>query len=337
LIASLRPVSSRLHGNLTAEVIVSKLVSTITLGIDVSKDELVICDWETEQLTTVCNENSALNAWLGYFHGPVRIAIEPTSHYHLAVVQQAHALGMQVYLVNPRQLQHYRQAVNVRNKTDPKDAWLLARYLAHEASSLRRFKPLDAQANQLWSLLKRRACAVKARQQLQQSFAQLNLSMKALFTQIEQLLSRIDKRMQSLIRKLGWWDDYQRCLSIPGIGPLNAAALVAVYHRGVFASSDAFVAFIGLDVRLRESGQYKGRRKLTKCGESEIRRLLYCAAKPARSYSPFADYHQQQLNKGLPKIAANVILARKLARIAFTLINKQQNFKKQQIAYSQSP
>jgi transposase len=337
LIASLRPVSSRLHGNLTAEVIVSKLVSYITLGIDVSKDELVICHWETEQLTTVRNESSALDAWLQSLHGPVRIALEPTSHYHLAVVEHAHALGMEVYLVNPRQLLHYRQAVNVRNKTDPKDAWLLARYLAHEVGSLRRFKPLDAQAQQLWALLKRRASAVKARQQLQQSFAEIKLSIKALFTEIEHLLARIDKRLKVLVRALGWWDDYQRCLTIPGIGPLNAAALVAVYHRGVFASSDAFVAFIGLDVRLRESGKYQGRRKLTKCGEAEIRRLLYCAAKPARSYSPFADYHQQQLNKGLPKIAANVILARKLARIAFTLINNKQNFKKQQIAYSQSP
>jgi len=54
-----------------------------------------------------------------------------------------------------------------------------------------------------------------------------------------------------------------------------------------------------LIVRLRESSTFKGKRKLTKRGESELRRLLYCAAKPARSLSRFETYHQRQLDKGL--------------------------------------
>ena len=79
-------------------------------------------------------------------------------------------------------------------------------------------------------------------------------------------------------------------------------------------------------MRIRESGQFKGKRKLTKHGESELRRLLYCAARPARSYLPFDHYRQKQLDKGLSNIAANVILARKLARIAFALMRDQQMF-----------
>ncbi len=312
----------------------SKLVSQITLGIDVCKDELVICDWDTEELTTLPNQGSNIKAWLKSLYGPVRIAIEPTSSYHLEVVEQAHVLGFEVYLINPRQLAHYRVAVNVRNKTDPQDAWLLARYLVRESGSLRPFKPLCAKAQQLWALLKRRATVVKARKQLDQSFSESKLSTKALSTEIQHLLDRIDKHIQALVRALGWWADYQRCLSIPGIGPLNAVALVTVFHRGAFASSDAFVAFIGIDIRVRESGKYKGQRKLTKCGEAEIRRLLFCATQAARSYQLFDDYYQKQLNKGLSRIAAKVVLARKLTRIAFTLLANQQSFKKQEIAYS---
>ena len=312
----------------------SKLVSQITLGIDVSKEELVICDWGTEEISTLENQASAIKSWLKSLYGPARIAIEPTSHYHLEVVEQAHAMGIEVYLINPRQLSHYRVAVNVRNKTDPQDAWLLARYLAHESASLRPFKPQSAKAQRLWALLKRRATVVRARTRLEQSFRESKLSIKALTREIHHLLKRIDKHIQALIRELGWSADYQRCLSIPGIGPLNAAALVAVFHRGAFAGSDAFVAFIGFDVRLRESGKYRGKRKLTKCGESEIRRLLYCAAQPARSYALFDNYYQQQLTKGLSKIAAKVILARKLARIAFTLLTNEQDFIKKEVAYS---
>ena len=312
----------------------SKLVSQITLGIDVSKEELVICDWGTEEISTLENQASAIKSWLKSLYSPARIAIEPTSHYHLEVVEQAHAMGIEVYLINPRQLSHYRVAVNVRNKTDPQDAWLLARYLAHESASLRPFKPQSTKAQRLWALLKRRATVVRVRTRLEQSFRESKLSIKALTREIHHLLKRIDKHIQALIRELGWSADYQRCLSIPGIGPLNAAALVAVFHRGAFAGSDAFVAFIGFDVRLRESGQYRGKRKLTKCGESEIRWLLYCAAQPARSYALFDNYYQQQLTKGLSKIAAKVILARKLARIAFTLLTNEQDFIKKEVAYS---
>jgi transposase len=337
MIASSHPVSSRLHGKPTAEVIVANTVTEITLGIDVSKAELVICDWDSGEIIKLENEGSIIKAWLEALYGPVRIAIEPTSNYHLEFVEQAHALGITAYLINPRQLAHYREAVDVRNKTDPQDAWLLARYLARESDSLRPFKPQCAKAKQLWSLLKRRATAVRARTQLKQSFAEIKLSIKALFSEIQRVLDRIDQSILALIRQLGWWPDYQRCLSMPGIGKLNAAALVTVFHRGAFAGADAFVAFIGMDIRVRESGKFKGKSKLSKRGEAEIRRLLYCATQSARSYQPFDDFYQRQLEKGLTKIATKVTLARKLARIAFTLMTKQQSFKKQEIAYSISP
>jgi len=305
---------------------VAKLVEIITLGIDVAKDQLVVCTWPSQEGFELVNERRTIKRWLRSLNGPVQLAIEPTSHYHMILVEEAVALGFAVYLINPRQLVHYREAVNVRNKTDPQDAWLLARYLHQEAKQLRPFQPQDRRAQCLWALLLRRATVVQSRQRLQQSFSTMRLSIQALLTQFKQLLVRLDRQIQRLIRELGWWSDYQRCLSIPGIGPANAAALVATYHRGVFANSDAFVSFMGLDVRIRESGQYRGKRKLTKRGESELRRLLYCAANAACCYECFAAYRQRQLDKGLSKIAARVILSRKLARIAFALMRKQESF-----------
>ncbi len=303
-------------------------VKKITLGIDVAKDKHVIYNWQTGKLTTLANERSVIKSWLKAFHGPVQIAIEPTSHYHLVMIEEAHALGYEVYLINPRQLVHYRQAVNVRNKTDPLDAWLLARYLEREGSQLRPFKPQDPRAQRLWQLILRRATVVKSRQQLRQSLADIRLPIKALLTEFQQVLVRIDRQVIVLIKELNWWSGYLYCLSMPGIGPGNATALVAAYHRGAFASSDAFISYLGLDVRIRESGYFKGRRKLTKRGEPELRRLLFCASYPARQYHRFAEYYQRQLEKGLSKTAARVILSRKLARIAFTLMRNEEMFMK---------
>jgi transposase len=301
-------------------------VKKITLGIDVAKDKLDIYNWETEELTTLENERSSIKTWLRNFHGPVQIAIEPTSHYHLLMVEEVHALSYDVYLINPRQIVHYRHAVNVRNKTDALDAWLLARYLEREVNQLRPFEPQDPRAQRLWQLILRRSTTVKSRQQLRQSFTGIGVSIKGVLTQYQQLLGRIDRQIMTLITELGWWIDYKYCLSIPGIGPGNAAALVAAYHRGSFAGSDAFVSYLGLDVRIRESGYYKGKRKLTKRGEPELRRLLFCASHPARECQRFAEYYQRKLVQGLSKIAARVALSRKLARIAFTLMRNEEMF-----------
>lgn len=303
-------------------------VKKITLGIDVSKDTLDVYRWDNQQRWQLANDADSIRKLLKSFTGPVQIALEPTSNYHLAVVETAHSVGHALYLVNPRQLAHYRPAVGQRSKTDATDAWLLARYLEREHDQLRRFEPLSRQAQQLWSLLKRRALIVSTQQQLRQSLAPLKLSAKAVQRELTQLIKRIDDRIGKLIDTLGWSADYQRCRTIPGIGPINAAALVAAFHRGAFASADAFIAYLGLDVRSRESGQYKGKRKLSKHGEPELRRLLWCAAHAACSYAPFADYRQRKLNDGLSKIAARVVLARKLARIAFALLRDQSTFRK---------
>jgi transposase len=308
------------------ETIVANQVAKITLGIDVAKDQHLVYNWQTQQTTRLPNQRSDIKAWLKTLHGPVRLAIEPTSHYHLAMVDEALELGYEIYLVNPRQLVHYREAVNERNKTDPLDARLLARYLEHEADQLRPFQPRDPRAQRVWRLILHRATVVKSQQQLQQSFADVQISIRGVLSQFKGLLARIDRQILTLIRELGWWPDYQHCLSIPGIGPANASVLVAAYHRGSFASSDAFVSYLGLDVRIRESGYFNGRRKLSKRGEPEVRRLLYCASHPARHYQRFADYYQRQLDKGLCKIAARIILGRKLARIAFTLMRNGETF-----------
>lgn len=297
----------------------------ITLGIDVSKDKLDVYQWDSQQHWQIDNDESTIVKLLRGFAEPVELAVESTSSYHLELVTQAHALGIDIYLVNARQLANYRKAIGGRNKTDASDAYLLARYLDRERDQLRRFRPPCAKAQRLWTLVKRRAKVVEMKKQLNQSLKPV-MSVAAALRALDLLIQRIDRHTTRLITELNWNGLYQHCLSIPGLGQANATALVCAFHRGAFASADAFIAYLGLDVRIRESGQYRGKRKLTKHGEPELRRLLYCAARPSCSYAPFDAYRQAQLDKGLSKIAANVTLARKLARIAFALMRDRADF-----------
>ena len=91
----------------------------------------------------------------------------------------------------------------------------------------------------------------------------------------------MERALLSEARKLGWERDLDRCQAIPGIGPLSALALTATFHQGTCRSADALIAFMGMDVRVRQSGRWKGKRKLTKKGDPEVRRLLFNAAMQA--------------------------------------------------------
>lgn len=102
--------------------------------------------------------------------------------------------------------------------------------------------------------------------------------------------------------------------------------MVATYHRGQFHNDDAFIAFMGMDVREREPGQFRGRRKLTKKGEPELRRLLFNAAMQGRRNSLWERYYLALRERGLCSTAAFMAIGPKMARLCFILVKKEANF-----------
>src|SRR5215831_20460531 len=97
-----------------------------------------------------------------------------------------------------------------------------------------------------------------------------------------------------------------------GIGPCTAPALLWLLKDREFTNSDQAVAFSGLDVAVRQSGRFEGRRKLTKRGPTFIRRLLYCAASSLRRIHEFAALFHRHHAKGLRAKGATIAVARKL-------------------------
>ena len=112
-----------------------------------------------------------------------------------------------------------------------------------------------------------------------------------------------------------------RLLKVPGFGLVTAAALASRLTDREFGRADEFVAYVGLDVGVRQSGQRTGKGSLTKEGDADLRRLLFlAAASNVRSKdSPFRTQYERERAKGLPKIAALNAVARKLARVAWSL------------------
>ncbi len=313
-------------------------VQPLLVGVDVSKAELVLCQDLEQSVVVLDNTAEAIGHWLDSLPGgPVCLAVEATNTYHLELVEQAHQRGHTVYIVDGLRLNRYRQSIGGRAKTDASDARLLRRYLEREREDLRPWQPPSKGYRAVQQLLHRRAVLVRAKVALEQSLRELpelRQQAKALSDQFAKLDAALQQRLRELVRACGWQEDVARCQAVEGIGPLTAIAMTMAFQRGHFRSSDAFVAFLGLDVRVRDSGMSRGRRKLTKQGDPELRRLLHLAAMQASRSPAWSAFYQRYLERGLAKTQALVILARKLVRVVFALLKNQSTYQPKVVAGS---
>ncbi|NBB92952.1 MAG: transposase [Gammaproteobacteria bacterium] len=308
-------------------------VSLISLGADVDSRFIQINGHGEPTVHKIENSPRAIRAWLKSVAASARLAVEATGAYHLELVDQAHKAGLTVYVVNPRAIRQYRESVGQRAKNDRCDAKLIARYIDREHDEVRPYTPLSARQRRVWQLLKRRATLVKARQQVQQSLAGitgLGAPLRQTIAKLNRLITLIEMQIETLLKELGLWELVECCQSVQGIGRVTAMGLVIAFDRGDFKSADAFVAYLGMDVRVRDSGKFVGQRKLTKKGDGEYRRLIYNAAVTAGRYD-FKPLLQRFKDRGMKNTQAYVALARKLIRIAFALMKNRDRFDPNQL------
>ena len=299
------------------------------VGVDVAKNELVIYQAELDLLETITNDKAAIKKWLKALPTPVDLAIESTNIYHLEFADLAHEAGCTIYMVGGYELSHYRKGVKIRAKTDALDAKLLARYLKNEYEELHPWIPPSPLYRRLLSLFRRRAALVQARVGLVQSWANEPLLKTAFAEQLasmRRLETLVEKMINDHLNEAGLLAQLKRCMKVEGIGFLTGARLIAAFQRGDFRNADAFIAFLGMDLRVSKSGQKDGRRSLTKRGDPEARRLLHNAAMSASRTPAWKGFYEAQRARGFSTTQALVILARKLARVVFALLKGQSEY-----------
>lgn len=295
------------------------------IGVDVAKDQVVAAWAQGEHPTrTIDNQRRALKKWLTTLPQSTALAVESTGRYHEAIVELAFARGLTVYLVNPRSTHYYAKAMVRGNKSDPIDAQVLARYLANEHACLRPYTPPTALEAQLLRLQRRRATLVSHRRSLRQSMSdipELAEHSQDVLQALTRAIKAIDRQVKALIDQEPQRAELaERLKSLPGFGPQNCHHHAALLPRINAPSADACVAYVGLDLRTRDSGRFRGMRKLTKHGPAETRRLLFLAARSAARVDPhWATLYQQLLDRRRSTTQATVILARKLLRVAYHL------------------
>jgi transposase len=126
----------------------------------------------------------------------------------------------------------------------------------------------------------------------------------------------------------------RRLMSIPGVGVLNATALIAaVGNASSFAKARDLGAWLGLVPRQHTTGGKPRLLGISKRGNTYLRTLLIHGARAAlpslaRSETPLGRWLTGMIERGVHRNAIVVALANKLARIAWAALRKEATFER---------
>lgn len=124
----------------------------------------------------------------------------------------------------------------------------------------------------------------------------------------------------------------RRLMTIPGVGPITATAIVALAPPAeTFSKGRDFAAWLGLAPRQLSTGGKQKLGSITKMGERTLRRLLIigCSAvalQASKRGAPAGSWLEQMMARK-PSMLVTVALANKTARIIWALLLKQEEYK----------
>jgi transposase len=303
-------------------------MTAVYAGIDVCKEWLDVDVPTRAAKFRVSNDHCGrrrLNRELARL-GVTYVVMEATGKYHRAAQRSLHAAGFAVALVDPLRARLFAKACGYLAKTDRIDARLLA--LMGEALELTALPPPSEALLELQELVNARTAATAERTALtnrrtaaQTAFlrAELGRRLSAVKTHLERLDAEIEKRIRAeptLARR------YAILTSIPGVGAVTAAVLIANFAELGTCSSKQAAMLAGVAPVACESGQRIGHRAI-KGGRMSVRNAIYMAALSAASHNNgLATFARRLRQAGKPAKLVLVAVMRKLIILANTLVNQ---------------
>lgn len=265
----------------------------------------------------------SLRTWLRK-RGATRVVLEPTGRFHRQVHQSLHDCGFEVLLINPLRIRRFAEAKGDLAKTDRVDAATLAVY-GRAFPQLAATEPKGEFFLRLESMLVARECLVDRRTSMQQTGKEVDEPEKQLLGELAQAMdTRIETLNASIQEHILADPDiaprYQILISIPGIGPVNAAMLCCQMPELGSIGNRQAASLIGVAPFSRDSGKAQGPRHI-RGGRRRPRDTLYMAAIAAIRWNPDMKAVYDRLTaSGKKHKVAIVAVMRKLIILANVLL-----------------
>lgn len=306
------------------------------LGIDVAKKKLDACLMMDGKVLARKFDNNTkgiklLEGWLRSLKiDRARVCLEATGTYSEMVAEFLYERGHRVSVVNPARIEASARSELKRNKTDTADARTIAEFCREKDPD--DWHPLPPEIKQLQALSRRVEVLEKMlaaeRNRLETASKSVSSSVKRVITDLEKEIENISRLIKDHINNNPDLKQQNELLqSIPGIGEKTAQLLLGEIEFRAFSSARALAAHAGVTPRRYQSGTSLNWTRLSKIGNSRIRRALYFPAIVAVKYNHTINLFARRLrDNGKKPMQVIGAAMRKLLHIAYGVIKNNRPF-----------
>jgi len=269
---------------------------------------------------------------------PIVFVMEATGVYHEQLAWFLHHKGNTVSILLANKAKKYLQADGIRSKNDKIDARGLAKIGAEkkleqwtppsmELYTLRHYTRFHQSLNEMYTAAANQLHSIEHSQFKNKTIIkQLKSSLKLYEKQMKELESLITQLIQSdpVLSQ-----HHQNVCAIKGMGTLSFAVIAAETNGfALFDNAASLVKYAGYDVIENESGKHTGRTKISKRGNSRIRRILHMPAFCAvRDDQPqFKKLFERVYDRTRIKMKGYVAIQKKLLVMMYYLWKKGERY-----------
>lgn len=289
----------------------------VFVGIDVSKDRLDVAILPSGEVSSFEHDEAGLIALTQKLEElqPESVIVEATGGLERTLVAVLAAASVPVIVVNPRQVRDFAKATGQLAKTDSIDAMMLALFGQRVRPELRELPDEETQA--LEALLVRRRqimeTLVAENNRLRLASSIVAKDLKAHIRFLDKRLAGVEDEIDAAIKNSAVWRAKEKLLrSVPGVGPVLSRTLLAELPELGKLTNNQISKLVGVAPLNRDSGRYRGTRKIWG-GRASVRSVLYMATFSATRWNPvIRAYYEQLTGRGKLHKVALVACMRKL-------------------------
>jgi len=310
------------------------------LGCDVAKKTITFFDSRTQKISTVPNTRADLKAFLKPYRADYLAVCEPTGNYEALLLDLADG-KVPMHRADLMKVKSFIRSYGTLGKTDAIDARALAQYGAERWKRLALWTLPDKNKFQLRALVRRREELIGMRTaETNRSHApalphQIARGIQRMLRNLKTEIERLGREIEKLIASSNELSETRKVMqTLKGIGELTATKLLALLPELGRLPRKQITALAGLAPHPKESGQYKGYRKM-RGGRKEIKRILFLPALVAIQHEKsLKEFYQRKLGDGKTKMS---IISAVMAKIV-TILNAriQESLQKNQLLVQQS-
>ena len=296
------------------------------MGVDIAKDWIDVFFLSARRAERVPMATAELRAFAARARGAL-VVFEASGGYEHPLAEALDAADVTYARVNPRQAREFARATGRLAKTDRVDARVLAEM--GRALALRPTPPADPGRARLAGLMGRRddlGAMLRAEMaRLRQARdASVRRDIGSMITLLRRRIGKLEAEIAAVIGADEALSDRSRLLrTMPGVGPLLAASLLARLPELGRLDRRAIASLAGLAPHACDSGRFRGKRRIWG-GRAEVRRTLYLAGFIASRYDPALRAFRRKLQEaGKPVKLAIVACARKLLTVLNAMLRDQ--------------